>query len=143
MDAQAIRVQHSGWVALKQFDDERDGVLCILEAQRDIPFLIRRIYYITNLQNARSVRGQHAHKTLWQAIFCVSGGFVLGLDDGTTRQDIRLWRNDRGILLGPGLWHTMTDFSAGCVLLVVASDYYDEADYIRDYGEFKTFVGKS
>jgi len=136
MNDDIIRVRNSGWVLLKQFDDGNDGTLCILEAERDIPFTVKRVYYITNLRNAHSVRGEHAHKVLWQAIFCISGSFLLGLDDGIIRQHIRMWRNNQGILLGPELWHTMSDFSSGCVLMVVASDYYIESDYIRNYEEF-------
>ncbi len=140
MTNETIMVNNSGWVTLPQFDDGRDGILCILEAGRNIPFPVNRIYYITNLQNAHSLRGRHAHKALWQAIFCISGSFLLGLDDGATKQQVRLWRNDQGVLLGPALWHTMTDFSSGCVLLVVASDYYDETDYIRNYEDFLAYV---
>lgn len=131
-----IVVKRSGAITLKKIDDEADGTLCIAEAMRDVPFDVKRFYYITNLLNERSIRGKHAHRTLWQAIFCISGSFTLGLDDGERRQEIRLWRSHQGVLLGPGLWHTMTDFSTGCVLLVAASDYYDERDYIRGYDEF-------
>jgi len=137
-----ISVNNSGWVSLRQFDDGNDGTLCILEAQRDIPFEVKRVYYITNLQNARSCRGKHAHKTLRQAIFCISGSFVLGLDDGYNRQDVRMWRNNQGVLLEPMLWHTMSDFSSGCVLMVVANEYYDAIDYIRNYEEFRQYARK-
>jgi hypothetical protein len=77
---------------------------------------------------------------LWQAIFCVNGSFMLGLDDGANRQEVLMWQTHVGVLLGPGLWHTMHSFSSGCVFLVAASDYYNEADYIRDYQEFLDFV---
>lgn len=136
----ALTVRNSGYVQLKRIEDDRDGVLCIGEGARDLPFEMKRFYYITNLENARSVRGKHAHRCLWQAIFCVCGSFVLGLDDGFTQQNITMWQNNVGVLLGPGLWHTMHSFSSGCVLLVVASDYYDESDYIRDYDVFLKFV---
>ncbi len=134
-----IRVKHSGYVELKKIDDGRDGNLIILEQLRDVPFEVRRVYYINNLENCVSVRGHHAHKTLHQAIFCISGSFVLGLDDGEAKQEISMFRDNLGVLLGPGLWHTMHSFSAGCVLLVVASDYYDPGDYIRDYAQFQTW----
>lgn len=137
-----LRVRNSGVIELKRVIDERDGVLCIAEAERQIPFPIRRVYYITHLESDASIRGKHAHRTLSQVIFCISGSFTLTLDDGETQQDVRLWRENVGILLGPGLWHTMHEFSAGCVLLVLASDYFDESDYIRDYGEFKKWVAK-
>jgi hypothetical protein len=135
-----IFVRNSGYLYLKRIEDDRDGVLCIAEAARDLPFEIKRFYFITNLENARSVRGKHAHRNLWQAIFCISGSFILSLDDGNTKQDIMMWQSHVGVLLGPRLWHTMHSFSAGCVLLVAASDYYDESDYIRDYDAFLAFV---
>lgn len=140
MDKINLQVRHSGVIELKRVIDDRDGVLCIAEAERQVPFAIKRVYYITHLESDASVRGKHAHRTLSQAIFCISGSFTLSLDDGETRQDVRLWRENVGILLGPGLWHTMHEFSAGCVLLVLASDYFDEADYIRSYDEFKRWV---
>lgn len=131
-----IIVKNSGYVELKLIRDARDGNLVILEALRDIPFEAKRIYYITNLENSVSVRGRHAHRNLEQIIFCIQGSFTLGLDDGFKQQRILMNRVNIGIRLGQMLWHTMEDFSNGCVLLVVASDYYDEHDYIRNYDEF-------
>lgn len=136
-----IKVKNSGYVELTRIVDDRDGVLGIMEGSRDIPFEIKRVYYINHLENCHSVRGKHAHKTLKQVIFCINGSFVLSFDDGTNTQDVLMWRDNVGVLLGPGLWHTMHSFSSGCILLVVASDYYDEADYIRDYDEFMKFAG--
>jgi dTDP-4-dehydrorhamnose 3,5-epimerase-like enzyme len=138
-----IKVKNSGYIDLRLIRDDRDGNLVIMEALRDIPFDIKRIYYITNLENSVSIRGLHAHRNLEQVIFCVQGSFTLGLDDGTTRQKIVMNQVNRGIRLGKMLWHTMEDFSSGCVLLVVASDYYDEADYIRNYDEFLSLTRKN
>ena len=112
---QKIIVQNSGIVTLKRIIDERDGALCIMEAK-------------------------HAHKTLRQVIFCINGSFMLSLDDGTNRQDVLMWKDNEGVILGPCLWHTMHSFSSGCVLLVAASDYYDESDYIRNYDAFLQYV---
>jgi hypothetical protein len=137
-----IIVNNSGYVELKLIRDNRDGNLVVLEALRDIPFEVKRLYYITNLENSVSIRGQHAHKQLEQVIFCIQGSFTLGLDDGENRQHIVMNKVNVGIKLGKMLWHTMEDFSSGCVLLVVASDYYSEADYIRDYAEFLRLVKK-
>ncbi|MFO1525297.1 MAG: FdtA/QdtA family cupin domain-containing protein [Turneriella sp.] len=131
-----IIVQNSGYVYLNMIHDERDGNLVILEALRDVPFEIKRLYYITNLENSVSVRGKHAHRELEQIIFCVQGSFTLGLDDGKSKQKILMNKLNVGVRLGKMLWHTMEDFSDGCVLLVVASDYYKETDYIRDYDNF-------
>jgi hypothetical protein len=139
---QEIIVQNSGFHDLKLIRDDRDGNLVILEALRDVPFDIKRLYYITNLENSVSVRGQHAHRELEQVIFCIQGSFVLGLDDGQARQKVLMNKVNVGIRLGKMLWHTMEDFSSGCVLLVVASDYYNESDYIRDYEEFLKLAAK-
>lgn len=138
---QAINVKNSGYVELPRIIDERDGVLSIMEGNKDIPFDIKRVYYINHLENLQSVRGRHAHKTLQQVIFCINGSFVLSLDDGHVKQDIHMWRDNVGVILGTGLWHEMHSFSSGCVLLVVASDYYDETDYIRDYEAFLKLYG--
>lgn len=131
-----IRVKNSGLVRVKMIRDDRDGTLAIIESLRDVPFDIRRVYFISNLEKSVSIRGKHAHKELEQIIFCIQGSFVLGLDDGNTSQKLLLNEPNVGIRLGKMLWHTMEDFSESCVLLVVASDYYDENDYIRDYGDF-------
>ena len=131
-----ILVKNSGFVTLKRIVDERDGALCIINSQKEIPFEIKRVYYINNLENMTSIRGKHAHRRLRQVIFCINGCFTLSLDDGRTKQDILMMQDNVGVILGPMLWHTMHSFSSGCVLLVAASDYYDENDYIRNYGEF-------
>ncbi len=133
---QKINVKNSGYIELPRIIDEHDGVLSIMEGNKDIPFDIKRVYYINHLENLESVRGKHAHKALQQVIFCINGSFTLTLDDGQTKQDIHMWRDNIGVILGTGLWHEMHSFSSGCILLVVASDYYDEADYIRNYDEF-------
>jgi dTDP-4-dehydrorhamnose 3,5-epimerase-like enzyme len=137
---ETITVKNSGYIELPRIVDERDGVLSIMEGNKDIPFEIKRIYYINNLENRQSIRGKHAHKALQQVIFCINGSFVLSLDDGVKQQDIHMWQDNVGVILGSGLWHTMHSFSSGCILLVVASDYYEENDYIRDYDEFLQLV---
>jgi hypothetical protein len=131
-----IIVKNSGFVTLNKIHDKRDGNLIIMEALKDIPFEIKRVYYINNLENSVSIRGQHAHRGLEQVIFCINGSFILGLDDGTNKQKILMNKDNIGVILGKMLWHTMEEFSSGCVLLVVASDLYDESDYIRSYEEF-------
>jgi hypothetical protein len=125
---------------LPRIVDERDGVLCILETQKHVPFDIKRVYYINHLEHCVSERGKHAHRELCQVIFCISGSFTLTLDDGTNKQNILMWRDNLGVILGPKLWHTMSNFSNGCVLLVVASDTYKESDYIRNYDEFIKYI---
>ena len=138
-----LRVRNSGLVPIKFFKDLPDGNLFIAEAGRQVPFEIKRVYFINTLANPKAVRGRHAHRSLEQAIFCINGSFTLQLDDGKTKQ--RLLLNDPacGIRLGPMLWHTMSSFSYDCVILVLASDKFDEADYIRDHDEFLRLVAET
>ena len=123
---------------LQHIDDRPDGWLTVAD-RSSIPFAIGRVYYITRLKHD-ALRGMHAHRTLEQAIFCINGAFDLDLDDGKHTTSIRLDRPDRGIFMGPGVWHEMRGFTADCVILVLASAPYEEADYLREYEQFKTFV---
>ena len=136
MDNLKIIVKNSGIIKPKKVVDSPDGTLVILEELKDVPFSIKRIYYINNFNKIRSVRGKHAHKQLEQLILCINGSFTLTLDDSENKQNIEMKNNNIGIILGPLLWHTMHSFSIDCVILVAASDYYDESDYIRSYDEF-------
>ncbi len=137
-----IKVKNSGIINMQFYDDFPDGNLVIGEALKNIPFSIKRIYFINNLFNKEAVRGFHAHKKLEQVIFCINGSFNLNLDDGKTKQSIKMNSPYYGVRLGATLWHTMSKFSADCVILVVAADYYKKDDYIRDYDEFKKFIKK-
>ncbi len=115
--------------------DER-GSLIAIEEQRDIPFTIRRVYYIFDTQSGVR-RGLHAHRQLQQVMICLHGSCQLLLDDGRERITINMQNNSRGIMIDRMIWHEMFDFSPGCILLVLASDYYNEGDYIREYDEFQ------
>ena len=123
-------------VTLQMFKDSPDGNLFIAESRKQVPFEIQRVYFINSLANPKAVRGKHAHRRLEQLLFCVSGSFVLHLDDGSVRQRITLNHPAYGIWLGPLLWHTMTSFSYDCVILVLASAPFDASDYVRDYDAF-------
>ena len=131
-----LKVKNSGLVNLKFFKDPPDGNLFIAETIRQIPFAIKRVYFINSLANPKAVRGKHAHKKLEQVLFCINGAFVLQLDDGRVSQRIRVDDPACGIRLGPMLWHTMSAFSRDCVILVLAAGWFDESDYIRDYPTF-------
>jgi hypothetical protein len=135
-----IKVKNSGIVKLKFFKDFPDGNLFIAEARKNIPFKIKRVYFINGFANEKAVRGKHAHKKLNQAIFCLNGSFDLSLDDGKRKQKIRLKDPSVGIILKPMLWHTMSGFSKDCVILVLADEWYKESDYIRDYQKFKKML---
>ncbi len=132
-----IKVKHSGIIKLKKITDkDGDGDMFIAEATKNIPFKIKRVFFINHPKRKRSIRGKHAHKKFNQAIFCVNGSFVLNLDDGRNKQSIVVNDPSVGVLLGPELWHTMTNLSKGCNILVLADDFYHESDYIRDYDDF-------
>lgn len=135
-----IRVRNSGIVTLKYFEDPPDGNLYIGEILRHIPFKVKRFFFVNKLGNPNAIRGKHAHKKLTQVIFCVNGSFVLHLDDGKRKQRIKINNPRQGVILGRLLWHEMDEFSKDCVILVIASDYYKESDYIRDYEEFLDLV---
>lgn len=119
---------------IKRITDER-GDIGVVEAGRDIPFVVRRLYYSYNTPND-VVRGGHAHKNLHQFLFAIAGGFDLTLDDGTNRRTFRLDRPDEGIYICPMVWRDLSNFLPNTVCLVMASEYYDENDYIRNYDEF-------
>ncbi|BFM11831.1 FdtA/QdtA family cupin domain-containing protein [Simiduia litorea] len=121
-------------VLFKNLGDER-GSLIALEENKNIPFDIKRIYYIYDAE-ACTPRGFHAHKKLEQVAICVKGSCRFILDDAKGKADVILDSPEYGLYVGDMIWHEMHDFSSDCVLLVLASDFYDEADYIRNYGEF-------
>ena len=131
-----IRVKNSNIVRLQNFNDSPDGSLAVGESGKNIPFKIKRFYIISNLINNKAIRGKHAHKKNEQCIFCINGKFTLDLDDSKKKQSITLKANSFGILLGRMLWHSMSNFSKDCIILVVANNYYKESDYIRDYDQF-------
>ena len=114
--------------------DER-GSLIAIESMLDVSFEINRIYYIFNTkQDVR--RGFHAHKKLKQVLICTSGSCQILLDDGKSKKSFRLDSPQQGLYIEGVIWREMHDFSEDCVLLVLASEHYDESDYIRDYDEF-------
>lgn len=120
---------------LKVLGDER-GQLFVVEGEKNLPFNIKRVYYLTGTKLGVS-RGFHAHKQLEQVAVCVSGSCRMLMDDGRERREFLLDSPDKAILIGKMIWHEMHDFSEDCVLLVLADDYYDESDYIRNYNDFK------
>lgn len=111
------------------------GKLVFAEGNHDVPFEIKRVYYICDVPNGVR-RGFHAHKHLEQYLICVHGECKVLLDDGESKGIVLLNDPKEGIYVGPGIWREMYDFSEGAVLLVLASMYYDENDYIRNYNTF-------
>ena len=120
--------------------DER-GQLVALEEFKDIPFKIKRVYYMYDTKEG-VIRGKHAHKTLQQILFCVNGSCKVLLDNGEEKKVIPLEKPYEGLFVSNMMWREMYDFSEGAVLMVLASELYDENDYIRDYDEFLEYIKK-
>lgn len=114
--------------------DDR-GSLVALEGEKTVPFDIRRVYYLFGTKPGVA-RGFHAHKKLQQVAVCVTGRCRMVLDDSQGREEVWLDSPTKGVLIGNMIWREMHDFSSDCVLLVLANQHYDEADYIRNYEDF-------
>lgn len=121
-------------VSFKPLGDER-GSLVALESEQNVPFEIKRVYYIFGTK-AGVARGYHAHRNLKQVAVCVTGSCRFVLDDGIRREEVILNSPTTGLVIEDMVWREMHDFSADCVLMVLANQYYDESDYIRDYEAF-------
>lgn len=118
--------------------DER-GSLVAIEECRQVPFRIKRVYYIFGTKPYVQ-RGAHAHKELQQVLIAVSGSCTVVVDDGFERREFEMNSPNKGLFIDKLIWREMKDFSSDCVLLVLANDYYSEFDYIRNYAEFKKYV---
>ena len=117
------------------------GNITVVENNLDLPFEVNRIYYLYDVPGGET-RGGHAHKALRQLIISASGSFSVIVDDGKNKKTFTLNRPYQGLLIVPGIWRELDDFSSGSVCLVLASNNYDESDYIRDYSDFKIYKEK-
>lgn len=118
-----------------QIHGDQRGKLVSLEGNKNVPFEIKRVYYIFDTLPDQD-RGMHAHKNMEQIVIALDGACEFILDDGKTKEKVLLNRPDIGLYIGKNMWREMKNFSYGCKLMVLASDYYDEEEYIRDYDEF-------
>jgi dTDP-4-dehydrorhamnose 3,5-epimerase-like enzyme len=124
------------WIYFKSLGDERGSLVALeIGKEKELPFSVKRVYYIYRTAEGVS-RGYHAHRDLKQVAICVSGSCRMVLDNGITREETWMDCPTKGILIESMVWREMHDFSSDCVLLVLASEHYDEADYIRDYKVF-------
>ena len=114
---------------------DHNGSLVSVENNKNIPFDIKRVYYIFGTA-VNVVRGKHAHKNLEQVVICVSGSCDFILDDGKEKKTIHLDNPSEGIYIKNNIWREFTNFTKDCVVVVLASQFYDENDYIRNYDEF-------
>lgn len=128
-------------VPLKKISDLRGSMIAI-ENNKDIPFEIKRVYYIYDTPKGVS-RGFHAHINLIQLAVAVKGQCTFILDNGKERASVVLERPDQGLIIRSHMWREMYDFSDDCVILVLASEHYDESDYIRDYSCFLDAISSS
>jgi dTDP-4-dehydrorhamnose 3,5-epimerase-like enzyme len=115
------------------------GNLSFVEGARHVPFPIRRVFYIYDVPGGET-RGGHAHKECWIALMAIAGSFEVRLTDGRQTRTVKLNRANKAVLIPPGIWDTMHEFTTGTVALALASHQYEEEDYIRDYDEFMAYA---
>jgi hypothetical protein len=116
----------------------RAGNITIVEGNKNVPFDIKRVYYLYDIPSGED-RGGHAHKELHQLIVAASGSFDVLLDDGLNKKVVTLNRPDYGLLVVPGIWRELMEFSSGAICLVLASEEYKEDDYLRTHKHFKIY----
>lgn len=121
-------------VELPKITDPR-GNLTFVESERNIPFEIKRVYYLYDVPGG-AVRAGHGHRNLHQLVIAIAGSFDVLLDDGQEKKQIHLDRSYRGLYIAPMTWREINNFSSGSVCVVLASDFYDESDYFREYEDF-------
>ena len=139
MDSKLSTIDKCRIVDLRKISDPR-GNLTPIEGGGDVPFDIKRIYYLYDVPSGES-RGAHAHKELQQLIIAANGSFTITLDDGRNKKAFTLNRPYQGLYVVPGIWRDLDDFSSGAVLLCLANEHYEASDYIRDYDEFLKYKG--
>lgn len=121
-------------IQLMALGDER-GQLVVLESNQTVPFDIKRVYYIYGVDTQTS-RGFHAHKVTQQVAICIKGTCKMLMDDGEANTTVLMDSPTQGVLIDVMQWHEMHHFSEDCILMVLASEHYDESDYIRNYDDF-------
>jgi dTDP-4-dehydrorhamnose 3,5-epimerase-like enzyme len=129
-----MRIKDCKLIELTRIQDQR-GNLSVVEGGRDIPFEIRRAYYLYDIPGG-AVRAGHGHKKLHQLMIAMSGAFDVTLDDGTEKRRFHLNRSYFGLYIPPMIWRDLDNFSSGAVCLNLASEHYDESDYMRSYEDF-------
>lgn len=119
---------------------DRAGSITPVQNNIEVPFAVKRIFYLYDIPGGES-RGAHAHRSLEQFVIAASGSFDITIDDGRNKKTVQLNRPYMGLHIKPLIWDYMSNFSSGAIVLVLASDFYDAADYIRDYDTFKQIKG--
>jgi len=137
-EARESTVYNCSIIELDKHHHEK-GNITVVENGKEVPFNVKRIYYLYDVPGGET-RGGHAHKDLRQLIIAASGSFTVTLNDGKVKRTFLLNRPYQGLLVVPGIWRELDDFSSGSVCLVLSSHNYDEADYIRDYDDFLKYT---
>lgn len=131
-------VEHCRLITLARHHHE-NGNLSVVENNNELPFGIKRVYYLYDVPGGEE-RGGHSHHKCYEFIVAVSGSFDITIFDGKEYKTIQLNRSNTGLLIVPGIWRVLDNFSSGSVCLVIASEFYDESDYVRSFGEFETLT---
>lgn len=134
-------VYDCGIIELDRHHSSRKGDISVVENGRTVPFDVKRLYYLYDVPGGMS-RGGHGHKALYQLIIAASGSFSVTLNDGNVKRTFMLNRPYQGLLVKPGIWRDLDDFSSGSVCLVLASEKYDPEDYIRSWEEYLRYIKK-
>ena len=114
------------------------GNLSVVSNNKEVPFEVKRVYYSYDIPGGKA-RGAHAHRNLYQLLIAASGAFTVTLDDGIVKRTFLLNHPYQGLLIVPGIWRTLDEFSSGAICLCLASEKYDASDYIRDYNKFLAY----
>lgn len=138
MRGKTTKVDECYIIELDKHHSDRKGNITVVENGITVPFNTERVYYLYDIPGGES-RGAHAHKELYQLVVAASGCFDVVLDDGVNKKRFTLNRPYQGLLVVPGMWRDLENFSSGSVCLVLASMVYSEADYIREYDDFLKF----
>lgn len=128
-------------IDIRTITDKENGYLSFAETNKEIPFEIKRLYYIYGVPEGK-IRGHHAHKNLDQLLICINGEIEIETDDGTSKECVLLNSPCKGLLIKKGIWRTMKFIMKDSILMVFASEYYSENDYIRDYSTFIRMVNE-
>ena len=135
-------IEDCGIIDLPRINDRRGNLTFIEGGGRHVPFDIKRVYYLYDVPGG-SERGGHAHKQLNQLIIAMSGSFDIHIDDGQSKKTIHMNRSYYGLYICPMIWREIDNFSSGAVCMVLASNYFDEDDYYRDYSVFLSDASKA
>lgn len=134
-EAKETSIWDCGIITLPKHHSDRRGNLSVVENQKSLPFDVKRVFYLYDVPAGES-RGSHAHKREWQMIVAATGSFTVTLDDGNIKRSFILNRPFCGLLVPPGIWNHLHDFSSGAVCMVLASEKFNSDEYIRDYSDF-------